>query len=389
MSNIIAKGLAITAHKRIDSLEERFEEFGHSYETLFHHLTNPFIKTKVKLVGDSTLAGVGGTGYSDTGEVIGTTGRNANEAGYCWANQIKKLIETQYNQPMLVDMLNPYITYEGDLVPYYHSSALLRSYVYFNDGNTGRIKFPVHGTSFKIYFYKFNNSGMVDVYVDGVRVIQNHDTYNATALWGQALTVSGLTAGAHNVEVVQTGNKNASSTGTRIRIEAIEVTKTAVVKNWGTSGVGTAFIYDNRDTLIQSDDDFVLIQTGGNDRLLYNDAAATRGVMREIIKHVVGLNKVPIIAIANSRSKTNEESASNKFLFIEVVRELKAIASEYGLEVVNNYDAFLRYLDATNKTIVDITIDGVHPNDEGYRVMYKNAARDLHLDLPINEMDYV
>lgn len=55
---------------------------------------------KIVLGGDSITAGQGGTGYSATGSEIatinGTTYRR-NENGYCWANNFKDYIESNYN----------------------------------------------------------------------------------------------------------------------------------------------------------------------------------------------------------------------------------------------------------------------------------------------------
>jgi hypothetical protein len=65
-------------------------------------VVNPFKKTKLKLIGDSITAGVGGTGYSKSGETMFTdsagTVQKANvETATCWANSLKKLLETKYN----------------------------------------------------------------------------------------------------------------------------------------------------------------------------------------------------------------------------------------------------------------------------------------------------
>ena len=54
---------------------------------------------RIKLIGDSITHGVGGTGFSDDGDIIiiknGTWRRNPN--GYCWANLLKEQLEAEYN----------------------------------------------------------------------------------------------------------------------------------------------------------------------------------------------------------------------------------------------------------------------------------------------------
>ncbi|EES49213.1 GDSL-type esterase/lipase family protein [Clostridium botulinum] len=55
------------------------------------------IKNKnIKILGDSIGAGVGGTGYSATGEII--VGNNkSNETGHCWANSFRDYLQSKYN----------------------------------------------------------------------------------------------------------------------------------------------------------------------------------------------------------------------------------------------------------------------------------------------------
>ena len=50
----------------------------------------------VKLIGDSILQGVNGTGFQQDGEkIVGNYRRNPN--GYCWGNLFKNLLEEKYN----------------------------------------------------------------------------------------------------------------------------------------------------------------------------------------------------------------------------------------------------------------------------------------------------
>lgn len=67
---------------------------------IISNLYNNNITTHIKFLGDSITAGVGGTGYSPTGETIMTDSSNvykANEQGYCWANLIKSYLESKFN----------------------------------------------------------------------------------------------------------------------------------------------------------------------------------------------------------------------------------------------------------------------------------------------------
>lgn len=53
-------------------------------------------KMHIKLLGDSITHGVGGAGFEQNGEPI-TAGFARNPNGYCWANQFKEYMESQFD----------------------------------------------------------------------------------------------------------------------------------------------------------------------------------------------------------------------------------------------------------------------------------------------------
>ncbi|NFO31113.1 SGNH/GDSL hydrolase family protein, partial [Clostridium botulinum] len=92
------------ARKDKNTLEERLEEDRTNILKKFNELDNQDIfkitkdiKNKnIKILGDSIGAGVGGTGYSATGEII--VGNNkSNETGHCWANSFRDYLQSKYN----------------------------------------------------------------------------------------------------------------------------------------------------------------------------------------------------------------------------------------------------------------------------------------------------
>ena len=52
---------------------------------------------KIKLIGDSILAGTGGTGFNPNEELIPGTIYRANESGHCWGNSLKQYFIDKYN----------------------------------------------------------------------------------------------------------------------------------------------------------------------------------------------------------------------------------------------------------------------------------------------------
>jgi hypothetical protein len=63
--------------------------------------------------------------------------------------------------------------------------------------------------------------GMVDVYIDGILVQSPVDTYASTRAYQQTLfSTSGLAYGTHTIQLVVRSNKNSSSTGTLVDVDA-------------------------------------------------------------------------------------------------------------------------------------------------------------------------
>ena len=44
---------------------------------------------------------------------------------------------------------------------------------------------------------------------------------------------------------------------------------------------------------------------------------------------------------------------------------------EYGFPFISMYNAFMNYCEMKNITVDSLLKDGLHPNDEGYDVMFK------------------
>ncbi|HSB01652.1 MAG TPA: fibronectin type III domain-containing protein, partial [Anaerolineales bacterium] len=77
-------------------------------------------------------------------------------------------------------------------------------------------QFTFNGSSFVLTYLKANNRGLIDVYVDGVKVDQINAN-NATVAWQQTWTSAVYTAGVHTVRFVHAGG------GTYIDIDAIQI----------------------------------------------------------------------------------------------------------------------------------------------------------------------
>jgi hypothetical protein len=93
-------------------------------------------------------------------------------------------------------------------------------------GETATLSFT--GTQLKIYGAKFSYYGTATVSIDG-SAPTTIDAYNATRIDDTVIYTSPtLTDTTHTVTLTLTGNKNASSTGTTISIDQVDVIETAL-----------------------------------------------------------------------------------------------------------------------------------------------------------------
>lgn len=82
---------------KYSSVVEKIDAVGSSFETVFSKTSNVIYDStkKVKFIGDSITAGVGGTGYATTGEII-YGDKRVNGNGHCWANSLKAYLEDKF-----------------------------------------------------------------------------------------------------------------------------------------------------------------------------------------------------------------------------------------------------------------------------------------------------
>ena len=349
-------------------------------------IKNPFARTNIKLVGDSITAGYGGTGYSATGEVIGTTGYTANiTTATCWANMLKSYLESKFNKDTLVEVSNPNLVIDAHYTSYTISTdtnTLLKWKLRLANNTSANlgVGFTFYGDHFSVIASKVASGGIVDVYVDDVKV-GSIDTYNATVVYGTEYSFSGLTLGEHVVKIVETNTKNASATDKLVYIEAFKIPNNVIVSNYGISGRNSAEIYGFRTQIIKNTDDIVIMQLGTNDRHTCIDTAILKAYQRQLIQYAQSLGCEVVVMSANPVSIANDTDVVRNFRMVDVDIAVKQLANEFGLKMISNYDHFIKYCELKNITIDSLLADGLHPNDAGYDVMFRNIMRELNLSI--------
>ncbi|WP_144561694.1 SGNH/GDSL hydrolase family protein [Bacillus mycoides] len=359
---------------------------------LLHHIENPFVKTKLKLIGDSITAGVGGTGYSVTGEFMfkdsGGADRYANiETATCWANSLKKYLETKYNKEVSVDLSHPAIkaySYDCKYMEY-DNLAFVGYQWYFPNKQPGTtmLEFEFYGDHFAINLSKSSVGGIFDVYVDDVKV-QSIDCYNATSQ-SVEVPVSGLSLANHKVKFIETNSKNASSTSYSVYVQGLKIPKTVIVKNWGISGRQSRHLTFDKDKWVQDDDDFILLQMGTNDRMRAPEGY-TREHQRNFIQYVRSLGKKIIIMASIPATAAHEASGTYYAQMSDIQNRIHDLAHEMKVPFISNYHFFVDYLMLTGVSLDSLLADQLHPNDLGYKLMYKNIMKHLGFAIKVDEI---
>jgi len=109
---------------------------------------------------------------------------------------------------------------------------------------------PFSGTTVRYIAPKAGNHGIVDVYLDGVKVA-SVDGYSASTIGGQVLySATGLSDGPHTLKLVVTGQRNPSAAGTFVSVDAIDLTPSDPAESYPTvpQQPGTSLTFAGRDS---------------------------------------------------------------------------------------------------------------------------------------------
>ena len=351
-----------------------------STKKILDKIRNPFIRSNIKLIGDSITAGQGGTGYDLNGEVIFDSYRVNDYSAICWANMFRDYVNEYFNGKKLYTGWNNENINMGSSYSF-TTLASKSSALILNTDNTGVISFDFYGTELDVEYAKTDRSGILSVYIDGV-FHSDIDAYSATSTYLNSFTIDGLTEGTHTFELRNTNTKNASSTGYRFYLYGFSILKYADVKNFGTSGIVSSNIYKERTELIRDGDDIVICQVGVNDRVQdsLNGLNTSLMLLSEYV-HSLGMNLVYMVSNPISSS---EDTLDIKM--VDVANAINHISTLSDIEAVSNYDYFISYCTNTGTTLDSLLGDGLHPNDSGYSVMYKGVMNGLGFPLTISDI---
>ena len=157
------------------------------------------------------------------------------------------------------------------------------------------------------------------------------------------------------------------------------------VVNNACSGTKIEFIIENFDMLVSTDDEFIICTIGTNNRHQFVSEGPKRSkedFEQEFYNNVLLLNKMfcehgkKVIFVANiPATPGNEEDDDGNYWYILHLDDINAIykrAQEVaGFTLISLYDKFSDYVAQNNIPLRSLLSDGLHPNDEGYKVIFE------------------
>lgn len=144
--------------------------------------------------------------------------------------------------------------------------------------------------------------------------------------------------------------------------------------NLGSSGMNSQTMYNNifvTPNLIDGSEDVVLLMIGTNDRKT-NTKATFFSNLKAIIEKIQA-NGTKVVIMSSIPSSAKEEAiTTNAYHMDDVDDIIMKVATDLNIEYISLYKLFDKHLRYSGAKLTDyLNSDGLHPNDEGYKVMYK------------------
>lgn len=156
------------------------------------------------------------------------------------------------------------------------------------------------------------------------------------------------------------------------------------VTNNACTGTNIEFVIDNFDTLVSKEDDIVICIIGTNNRHQIMDGTERKDKkewMQVFYNNILKLNSKfkqagkDVIFVANIPAAANNERDEETYWRIMHMNDVNDLYTKASIECnfafISLYNLFSDYCDNKDIDFETLLSDGLHPNDEGYKVMYK------------------
>ena len=179
----------------------------------------------------------------------------------------------------------------------------------------------------------------------------------------------------------------------------LEENFSCVVTNNACTGTDIEFILRHFDTLVDGDDDIIICTIGTNNRHQFFETGVKRTV--EEMKQTFFANVLKlydrfreagkaVIFVANIPAALENEKDGENYWRILHMNDIEDVyqkaAFVRGFPLIRLYSLFLGDCLARGVTVDSLLADGLHPNDEGFDVMYRLLLEELGIAVPMAQL---
>lgn len=162
----------------------------------------------------------------------------------------------------------------------------------------------------------------------------------------------------------------------------IEANYNATVINNGCTGTKSWFWETHKEELIPADTDLFVLMVGTNDRNVV-EGATTKAVqlanyetnLRSIVDYCHSVGIKVLLCSPIPASTENEEQTDHAASCFELNGVVQRVCASYSMPFVNMYNEVFFYAMDHGMDYDSLLPDGVHPNDELYRIMFYRFMR--------------
>ena len=150
------------------------------------------------------------------------------------------------------------------------------------------------------------------------------------------------------------------------------------VVNNAVAGTSTVELVNNFNTLVSDTDDIVICMYGTNNRINTYGKESFEPNLQTIIDNCKSKD-IDLILMANIPCSVAQEEnkTETNFHMEDVNHSVAKICANNNMEYVNVYQKFIDYCWYKDIAIDSLLADGLHPNDNGYDVMFKIICGEL------------
>ncbi len=163
--------------------------------------------------------------------------------------------------------------------------------------------------------------------------------------------------------------------------EYLESKFNCTVTNNGASGASAQQLVDNWDAIVSADDDVIICMIGTNDRgktlaTIYQSVVALYEKAQANKQRIIFMSAPPT-SIENEMMK-NDNGEYTFIIHMEDIDNLyNYVNNTLNVGYISIYKAFLNYCRDTGTSVDSLLDDGLHPNDEGYKLMFEIVLEAL------------